>query len=100
MIRKSGLSTAVYLAGLFAPSAANAQSSQNQGYGAGNIDRGLVVGVVAGFASVAGIGITYLFFDNRGVTGKDACGLRWKGLFSPRYWPVRACWRACEVEGP
>lgn len=58
---------ALVLAILFAPAPARAQSSQSGGYGAGPIDRGLVIGVIAGVAVVVGLGVTYLVLHNRGV---------------------------------
>jgi hypothetical protein len=55
------------IAELLAAPQATAQSSQNSGYGVGNIHQGLVVGVIAGVAAAAGVGITYLILHNRGV---------------------------------
>jgi hypothetical protein len=45
---------------LFPAVPANAQSNQNPGFGVGNVQHGLVVGVAVGVAAAAGIGITYL----------------------------------------
>jgi hypothetical protein len=53
--------------GLFAAAPANAQSGQNSVYGAGNIDHGLVAGIIAGVAAIARVGITYLLLHNGGV---------------------------------
>ncbi len=69
MIRTSGfgsLSLALLFAGLYTNSA-NAQSSQNPGFGVGNIHHGLAVGAVVGVVAVAGVGITYFVLHNRGV---------------------------------
>jgi hypothetical protein len=65
----SKVGLALLLAGPFAPTPANAQSSQNSGFGVGNIDRGLVVGAIVGIAAVVGVGITFLVLHNhkRGV---------------------------------
>jgi len=54
-------------AGVFAAASANAQSSQNSGFGVGPIHEGLVVGAIAGIAAVAAVGITFLVLHNRGV---------------------------------
>jgi hypothetical protein len=67
VIRISDLRAAICVVGLLAATPASAQSSQSPGYGSGNIDEGLVVGVAAGVAAVAGIGIAYLVLHNRGV---------------------------------
>ena len=61
------LCLALLLAGLLAATPANAQSSQNSGFGVGNLHEGLVVGVIVGVAAVAAVGITYLVLHNRGV---------------------------------
>ena len=58
---------ALLLTGLFAPTPANAQSTPSSGFGVGNIDHGLVVGIIVGVAAVAGVGIAYLILHNRGV---------------------------------
>ncbi|MGD0617289.1 MAG: hypothetical protein ABSB67_06475 [Bryobacteraceae bacterium] len=55
------------LAGLLAEPPANAQASQNHGFGVGNIDEGLVVGAIVGIAAVVGLGVTYLVLHNRGI---------------------------------
>jgi hypothetical protein len=55
------------VAGVCAVVPASAQSSQNTGYGVGNADRGLVVGVIVGVAVVIGASVTYLVLHNRGV---------------------------------
>jgi hypothetical protein len=65
--RFAGLSLALLFAELFAATPANAQSSQNPGFGVGNIHQGLAVAAIVGVAAVAGVGITYLVLHNRGV---------------------------------
>ena len=55
------------LAGLLAVPPESAQAAQNQGFGVGNIDEGIVVGVIAGVAVVVGVGVTYLVMHNRGI---------------------------------
>ena len=70
MTRKSGFavpSIAILYAAMLSGTPANAQSSQNPGFGVGNIHEGLVVGVIAGVAAVAAITVTYLVLHNRGV---------------------------------
>jgi hypothetical protein len=58
---------ALLLADPLAATRANAQSRQNQGFGAGNIHEGLVVGALVGIAAVVGVGIAFLVLHNRGV---------------------------------
>lgn len=41
--------------------------AQNGGYAPGPIDRGLVIGAIAGIGAVVGIGITFLVLHNRGI---------------------------------
>jgi hypothetical protein len=65
--RFTGLSLALLFAELIAVTPANAQSSQNPGFGVGNIHQGLAVAAIVGVAAVAGVGITYLVLHNRGV---------------------------------
>jgi hypothetical protein len=65
--RFAGLSLALFFAASFTETSANAQSSQNPGFGVGNIHQGLAVGVIVGVAAVAGVGVTYLVLHNRGV---------------------------------
>jgi hypothetical protein len=62
-----GLGTALLLAGLYTIVPANAQSTQNPGFGVGNIHQGLAIGVAVGAAAVVGVGITYLVLHNRGI---------------------------------
>lgn len=61
------LAPALVLAGLCTPAPADAQSSQNPGFGVGNIHQGLAIGVVVGAAALVGVGITFLVLHNRGV---------------------------------
>ena len=61
---------AMLFVGLFANISANAQSSQNPGFGVGSgfdIHHGLVVGVTVAVVAVAAVGITFLVLHNRGV---------------------------------
>jgi hypothetical protein len=58
---------ALLLAGLLAAPPANAQATQNPGFGVGNIHEGLVVGAIVGIAAVVGVTVTYLVLHNRGI---------------------------------
>jgi hypothetical protein len=73
LVRETSRCTSFTLASLFCVlfvvTSVKAQSNTpSSGYGVGNLHHGLVVGVIAGTAAVAGVGITYLILHNRGVT--------------------------------